>query len=143
MEEIGRVARSPARTAYEPNLADFSKYTNTEDNPIDIPENNSDFWYSDDVTVISGRARGMPNSEASSSSHKAAASKVSFWFGHTSSRETGVGHVSSRPSHREPEAELDRESVATMIFSSQSKGKRDRDTNVVHSLGDREYPKHP
>ena len=32
---------------------------------------------------------------------------------------------------------MDRESVATTIFSSQSKGKRDRDTSVVHSLKDR------
>ena len=29
---------------------------------------------------------------------------------------------------------LDRESVVSTIFSSQSKGKRDRDQNVVHSL---------
>ena len=42
--------------------------------------------------MISGSAGGMPNSEALSSSCKAAASKVSFLFGHTSSRETGVGH---------------------------------------------------
>ena len=79
----------------------------------------------------------MPNSEALRSSHKAPASKVSFLFGHTSSRETGVGHVSSRPSHRETEAQLDRESVATTLFSSQSTGKRDRELNFVHALRDR------
>ena len=44
---------------------------------------------------------------------------------------------------QETGAVLDRESVATMIFSSQSKGKRDRDTNVVLSLKDRNIPKHP
>ena len=66
--------------------------------------------------MISGSARGMPNSEASSSSRKAAASKVSFLFGHTCSRETGAGHVSSRSSHQEIEVELNRESVATTLF---------------------------
>ena len=46
-------------------------------------------------------------------------------------------HVSSRPGLQETAAISDRESVAT-IFSSQSIGKRARDTNVVHSLKDRE-----
>ena len=80
----------------------------------------------------------MPNSEASSSSHKAAASKVSFLFCHSSSRENGVGHVSSRPSHRVTEAEFDRESVATTILSSLSRGKRDRELNFAPALRDRE-----
>ena len=90
------------------------------------PENKPDFQCSDDVTMISDFARGMPNFEALSSSHQAAASEVSFLFGHPGSRETGVGHVSSRPSHRVTEAELDRESVATTHFCSQSRGKRSR-----------------
>ena len=46
-------------------------------------------------------------------------------------------HVSGRPVLQETGAVSDRESVATTIFSSQSKGKRDRDTNVAHSLKDR------
>ena len=46
--------------------------------------------------------------------------------------------VSGRTGLQEIGAELDRESVAATIFSSQSKRKRDRDTNVVHSLKDRE-----
>ena len=46
--------------------------------------------------------------------------------------------VSGRTGLQETGAELDREPVAATIFSSQSKGKRDRDTNVVHSLKDRE-----
>ena len=69
-----------------------------------------------DVTMISSSARGMPNSEALSSSRKAAASNVSFLFGHTCWRETGVGHVSSRSSHQETGVELNRESVATTLF---------------------------
>ena len=47
-------------------------------------------------------------------------------------------HVSGRPGLQETGATSDRESVATTIFSSQSKGKRTRDTNVVYSLKDRE-----
>ena len=121
--ESGRLTNSATNTGCEPNLADFSNYVNTEHNPIDIPDNNPDFWCSDDVTMISDSARGMPNSQASSSSRKAAASKVSFLFGHTSSRETRVGHVSSRSGHWETEAELDRESVATTFVLHNREGK--------------------
>ena len=87
--------------------------------------------------MISRSARGMPNSEALSSSRKAAVSKVTSLFGHTSSRETGVGHVSSRSGYQDNKVELDREFVATTLFSSQSKGKRDRELNFVHALRDR------
>ena len=47
--------------------------------------------------------------------------------------------MSSRLSHRETEAEFDRESVATTPFSSQSRRKRDRELNFVHALRDRDY----
>ena len=112
--ESGRLTDSAPSKGNEPKLADFPNYTDPELNPIDIPDNNPDFRCSDDVTMISGSARGMPNSKASSSSRKAA---VSSLFGHTSSRETGVGHASSRSSHQETEVELDRESVATTFFN--------------------------
>ena len=46
--------------------------------------------------------------------------------------------MSRRPGHREADAELDRESVATTLFSSQSRGKRDRELNFVHALRDRD-----
>ena len=136
-EEIGRFARSPARTGYEPNLVDFSNYANPEHNPIDIPDIDPDFRCSDDVTMISNSARGMPNSEALSS-HRVAVSKISFSFGHTSSRETGVGHVSSRSGNREAGTKLDREPVATTLFRSQARGNRDRELKVVHALRDRD-----
>ena len=87
--------------------------------------------------MTSDSARGTPNFEAPSSSHKAAASNVSLLFG-PGSRETGVGRVSSRLSHRETEAELDRESVATTPFCSQPRRKRDRELNFVHALRDRD-----
>ena len=46
--------------------------------------------------------------------------------------------MSSCSSHREIEAELDRESVATTLSSSQSRGRRDRELNFVHALRDRD-----
>ena len=46
-------------------------------------------------------------------------------------------HVSRRPSYQE--TGVDTESVATTFFSSQSKGNRFRDSNVVHSLRDRDH----
>ena len=47
--------------------------------------------------------------------------------------------MSSRSSLRETEVELDRKSVATTLFSSQSRGRRDRELNLVHALRDRDY----
>ena len=119
--ECGRLTDSAPSTRYEVKLADFSSYSDLEHKPMDITDSNQDFWCSDDVTMIARSARGMPNSEALSSSRTAGASKVSSLFSHTSSRETGVGHVSIRSRHLDTEVELDRESVATTLFSSQSK----------------------
>ena len=47
--------------------------------------------------------------------------------------------VDSRNGIQETGAHLDRESVVSTLFRSESKGKRDEDQNVVHSLRDREY----
>ena len=44
--------------------------------------------------------------------------------------------VDRRASIQATGANLDRESVVSTLFRSQSKGKRDRDQNVVHSLKD-------
>ena len=46
--------------------------------------------------------------------------------------------VDSRNGIQETGANVDRESVVSTVFSSQSKGKRDRDQNVVHSSRDTE-----
>ena len=48
--------------------------------------------------------------------------------------------MSGRSGLQETGVKLDRKSVAATLFSSQSIGKRDRDTNVVHSLKDIENP---
>ena len=44
--------------------------------------------------------------------------------------------IDSRASIQATGANVDRESVVSTIFSAQSKSKRDRDQNVVHSLRD-------
>ena len=46
--------------------------------------------------------------------------------------------VDSRTSIQEFGATLDRESVATTLSGSQSRGKRDRELNFVHALRDRD-----
>ena len=46
--------------------------------------------------------------------------------------------VDSRAGIQETDAKRDSESVVSTIFTSQLKGKKDRDQNVVHSLRDRE-----
>ena len=81
--ESGRLVDSTPNTGCEPNLANSSSYTDPEHTPIDIPDNNPDVRCSDDVTMMSTSAEGIPNSEALSSSRKAAASKVSSLFGHS------------------------------------------------------------
>ena len=42
--------------------------------------------------------------------------------------------VDTRSGIRETDANMDREAVVSTLFRSESKGKRDRDQNVVHSL---------
>ena len=51
--------------------------------------------------------------------------------------------VDSRNGIREFCANLDRESVVSTLFRSESKGKREGDHNVVHSLRDTKYPQNP
>ena len=75
--ESGRLVDSTPNTGCEPNLANSSSYTDLEHTSIDIPDGHQDFRCSDTS------AEGIPNSEALSSSRKAAASKVSSLFGHS------------------------------------------------------------
>ena len=49
----------------------------------------------------------------------------------------------SRASIQATGANVDRESVVSTIFSSQSKRMRDRDQNVMHSLRERKSPANP
>ena len=125
---------------YELHLSNFFSFLDTEHTPINLPDSHHNFPCQDDATVISTveDPDGLPHSGASSSSKQTAASRVPSMFGPSSLWKQMAGHVSGRTGLQETGAVLDRESVATTIFSSHSTGKRDRDTNVVHSLKDRE-----
>ena len=125
--ESDRMADPAPNTGYEPNLANFSSYVDPEHTPIDIPDSHQDFLCPDDATMISTSPEGLPNAEAFSSSQKAAAGRVSSLFSHSSLGKLSAGHVSSRSGLQETGADLDRDSVATTLFRSQSRGKRDRD----------------
>ena len=105
------MADSLPNTGSEPKLANFFSYTDPEHKPINIPDSHHDFLCPDDVTMIPTSPEGLPNAEAFSSSQKAAAGIVASLFGHPR--------------------------LAKLL----SKGTRDRDTNVVHSLRDRKSPK--
>ena len=100
------MADSAPNTGYEPKLANFFSHMDPERSPINITDSHHNFLCPDDATMIPTNPEGLPNSEASIWKQSAC---VSGRFG---LQETG--------------AELDRESVATTILSSQSKGKRSR-----------------
>ena len=129
--ESGGMADPAPNTGYEPNLANFSSYVDPEHTPIDVPDSHQDFLCPDDATMIPTSPEGLPNAEAFSSSQKAAAGRVSSLFGHSSLGKLSAGHVSSRSGLQETGAELDRDSVATTLFRSQSRGKRDRDRQKI------------
>ena len=104
--------------------------------PIHLPDSHHDLQCQDDATVISATdPEVLPHSGASSSS-RTAASKFLSTFGLPSLWKQMADHVSGRPGFQETGAFSDRESAAT-ICCSQSKGKRERDTNVVQSPKDR------
>ena len=85
---------------------------------------------------------GFPHSGASSSTKQTAASRVPTMLGSFGNRfwKQWRDHesVDSRNGIQENVSNLDRESVVSTIFRSQSNEKRDRDQNVVHSLRERE-----
>ena len=112
------MADSAPNTGSEPKLAKFFSYTDPEHTPIDIPDSHHDFLCPDDVTKIPTSPEALPNSEAFSSSQKAAAGRVSSLFGPPGLGKLSAGHVSGRPGLQETGAELDRESVATTLSSS-------------------------
>ena len=90
--ESGRLDDSAPNTGYEPNLANSSSCTHPEHTAIDIPDRRQDFWCSDVVTMMSTSAEGIPDSEALSSSRKAAVSKVSSLFGHSNLKKLAAGN---------------------------------------------------
>ena len=138
-EGVSRNGWSSAKHTKKKALPNFFNYMDLEHTPINIPDSNHSFLCPDDATVIPTSPESVPNSGASSSSKQEAASRVPSLFGPSSLWKQGACHVSPGNWSR-----VDRESVATTLFSSQSKRKRDRDTHVVHSLKDSEKsPKNP
>ena len=131
LQEVGATAQ--ARPLAGVSLADWLAQPQTQvmsqSSPtslatrIDIPDSHHDFLCPNDVTMIPTSPGCLPNSEAFSSSQKAAASRVSSLFGHPRLGKLMACHVSGRPGLQETGAELDRESIATTLFSSQSKGR--------------------
>ena len=135
----GCLANATPHTGYEPN---FHTYRNEEYTPINLPDSHRNFPRRDATIITTAEDPG-----ASSSSKQTEASRVptmlgslgnSFW-----KQWRDHESVDSRNGIQETGANLDRESVVSAIFSSQSKGKRDRDQNVVHSLGDGKSPQNP
>ena len=137
--EPGRMADPAPNTGYEPNLSNFS-YRDPEHTSVNLPDSHHNLPCHDDATVISitEDPEGVPRSAASSSSKQTAAGRVLPMFGPSSLWKEMARHVSGRTGLQETGAELDRESVAATIFSSQSKVKRDRELNLVHALRDRD-----
>ena len=122
-------------TGYEPN---FFGHLNEEHTPINLPDS---FQCRDDATIIS--AADDPDvlcSGASSSSKQTASSRVPTMLGSlgASPWKQRSELVDSRARIQATGADVGRESVVSTIFSTQSKGKRDRDQNFVHPLRDRE-----
>ena len=123
----GCFANPTPNTGYEPN---FHSYMNEEHTPINLPDSHRSFQYRDDAT---------------SSSKQTAASRVPTMLGFLAASlwKQRPESVDSRASIQATGANVDRESVAPTIVSSQSKGRRDRDQNVVHALKDRKSPENP
>ena len=128
----GRMANPAPNTVYEPNqLLQLHGHTAHADPPPKQPPR---------FPVPGRRFRDLHHRSrrcAALSSKQTAASRVPSTFGPSLWKQM-AGPVSGRPGLQEAGALADRESVATTIFSSQSKGKSDRDQNVVHSSRDRE-----
>ena len=93
-----------------------------------FPASHHDFQSADDTAVIHTCPEGQPSSQASNScKHTAAAGRSMcgrIW-------KQNADQVSCRAGHQE--TGVDTESVATTIFCSQSKGKRDRDSKGIIS----------
>ena len=89
--EPGITAGSAPNTSYESSSTNFSSNTDPEHTPIDIPDSHQEFLCPDDVIMIPTRQEVFPNSVALSSTQKAAASRVSSLFGHSSLRKLAPG----------------------------------------------------
>ena len=132
----------PKHTDYEPK---FRIDVSSEHTPIDLPTRNMSFQQEYDATITASDDFYLPrHSGASSSSQHRAASTfpTSLKLGSLGTTLTKVSadhdSVASGTSIKETCADMDRETVVSCVFGSVSKGKRDRDPNVVQTLRDRQ-----
>ena len=99
-----------------------------------------------DATIAVSEDLNLPRHPgASSSSQDTAASRVptllksGSWGTSLTKVSADCDSVASRTSIKETCADMDRETVVSSLFGSVSKGKRDRDQNVVQTCRDRQY----
>ena len=119
----GCLANPTPHAGHEPN---FYTYMNEEHTPINIPDSHRNFPRRDDATIIvtTEDPEGFQHSGASSSSKQAAASRVPTMLGSLGNGlwKQWCDHesVESRNGDKETGAKLERETVVSTIFSSQS-----------------------
>ena len=123
----------------------FCVNVSDEHTPINLPDSNWNFPHDYDVTIIATTEDpDVPrhSGASSSSKHTAAASGVPTVLGSLGKflwkQLADYDCVDRRESIMETCADLDRETVVSILFRPESKAKRDRDQNVVQSLRDRE-----
>ena len=129
------IANPTPNTGYEPK---FCVDASEEHTPMNLPDSK---WHSphdcNATIAVTSEEPDVPqhSGTSSSSKHTAAASRVPtvpgspgncFW-----KQLADNESVDGRDSIRETGADLDRETVVSFLFRSESKGKRDRDQNVV------------
>ena len=127
----GCLANPTPNTGYEPN---FYSYMNLEQTPINVPDSHRSSQCRDDATIISATEdpEVFPYSGTSSSSKQTAASRVPPMIGSSGASllKQRLESIDSRASIQATGANVDRGSVVPTVFSSQSKGKRDRETEL-------------
>ena len=135
------MADSAPNTGDEPKLANFFSYLDPEHTPINIYESHHNFLCPDGATVIPTNSEGLPNSGASSSSNQTAASRAPSMFGPQSLWKQGA--MSCVGSFWPPGnwGRVGQRICCSNDFEFTVERKRDRDTNVVHSLKDRKKQK--
>ena len=134
----GHLADPTPNTGYGPK---FCIDVSSEHTPINLPSRNMGFQQEYDTTITASEDLNLRrHSGASSSSQHTAASTVPTLL-KLGSFGTGLTKVSadcdsfaSRTSIKETCAGVDRETVVSSLFGSVSKGRRDRDQNVVQTL---------
>ena len=132
----GRMAYPAPNTGYELKLSNLFSYMDTAHTPSHFSDSHHDFQNQDDATVIS-----TIDPVCRTQKHLAVAKQQQAEFLQCSDFQASGNRwqIMCRvdQASRKLESNFGQRSVVTTIFSSQSKGKRDRDTNVLLSLKER------